>query len=59
MISSRKRSVNISILPEIALIKNKNNDRKCISSVYFLKFTRNDLYKQEFIIIDRKTRQQF
>jgi hypothetical protein len=44
------------ISPEIALIKSEDNDRK---SVYFLKFTGNHPYKQELILIDRKTRQQF
>jgi hypothetical protein len=34
------------ILPEIAIIKSKDNDRKCISGVYLLKFTENYPYNQ-------------
>jgi hypothetical protein len=44
------------ILPEITFTENKIDDRKCLKRLYFLKCTVNYPFKQEFILIDSKTR---
>ena len=47
-----------AISPEIALIKHNDNNQKSFNKAYFLKLPVNYPYQQEFILIDRKIRQQ-